>query len=291
MARPNLSYLKNAILALVGIPCGIVTGLSGMAPNTLFESLMVWLLGKKAVELPGTTMAMIATAAISSLLAYAQIGAVHWLYALAFMAGNAAGAVVCSVQMRRKKAIPQAAEFARAFGAVLTTLVAAVMICDGLGILHIHAIPGDFFGVNSSQRQVLPGYSPLNLTNPTLQLASVAILGFLVSLIALYTRCPLALPVLHYAVGLPMVVAQGCMLAQIAWMYLASSLGMARLKKIDAATTFALCFGAFFGGLIGSRIIAMNYASSRLLVIVGIITLAILVVRPQAKTAMKNPEA
>jgi hypothetical protein len=81
MSRPNLSYLKNIILAIFGIPCGILTGLTGIS-NTYFASPMLSkMIGASGARLIGSTLAIATFSALTGLLAYGQMHAVNFVLA------------------------------------------------------------------------------------------------------------------------------------------------------------------------------------------------------------------
>ncbi len=74
MARPQLSYLKNLILFLFGLPLGMLTGLTAIGSSVFAVPVVRSLVGLRPARAVGVGLAVTFFAAFASLLSYGQHG-------------------------------------------------------------------------------------------------------------------------------------------------------------------------------------------------------------------------
>lgn len=72
MARPTLSYLKNLILFLYGLPLGTLTGLTAIASSVFTVPVVRSLLGLRPARAVGTGLAVTFFTAFAAILSYGQ---------------------------------------------------------------------------------------------------------------------------------------------------------------------------------------------------------------------------
>ena len=129
MARPNLSYLRNLALALAGIPCGIITGLTGISNTYASASLLHWLTGLKERKLNGTVLIIAGFSALTAILAYSQRHMVLVELSAACGAGFLAGAAAAArVQLQA----PRKSALGGLIGAGLLLAAGVLMVSTGL---------------------------------------------------------------------------------------------------------------------------------------------------------------
>jgi uncharacterized membrane protein YfcA len=232
MARPNLSYLKNLILTVVGIPCGFLTGVSGIGSSSLVGTLVRYLLGLRDSRANGAALLTTVAATLGCLIAYTQHHAAPWLLAIIVTVGQIFGAAFG----QRYKSQSSSVVFLRPVLAVLVTGLGIVMM-----VTRAH-------------------YTPLlKITGLELYPCGLVV-GVVIGLISgiLDIGGVLTVPAALYLLGLPVLVCQGL---SILILLVASSLPAVvyfTSSAIEARSASWLPFGAIFGALMGAY-----YATSR----------------------------
>jgi uncharacterized membrane protein YfcA len=252
MARPNLSYLKNLILALVGVPCGVLTGLTGIGNSVVLLPLLRWLIALKGQPLSGTTLTIMFFSAMTGLLAFGQNHDVLWLMGVALIVGYIPGAILGS------RFIPPGKTGAnlRPLWAVLTIGLGFFMVAHGF-----HLGPGE--------RIVFGG--PRNLSG--LSLYGVTFLvGLVVGLISRIADLggTLMVPALIYLLREPARAAEGTALFVLLIASLPGALRYGAVRQLDSRATIWVSFGAVIGALLGSREAILLRAETALIFLYGI---------------------
>lgn len=232
MARPNLSYLKNSVLLLVGLPCGILTGLTGAGASVVVQPLLRYLLGLRAGRLAATALAVTFVAALGAMLSYAQRGHVHWGLALVVLIGQTWGALLGGRVVGRAPRLLSL----QWLWALLVVALGLLMCWDGRGM-----------GAHRHLAAALSVSPPLNFVAA---LAAALLAGVLSAWTGLGGA--LIVPVLLFAGGLAPLAAQG---TAIVTLVLASLPGVAvhgaKGDVVPQAGTW-MGLGALLGGLIGA---------------------------------------
>lgn len=238
MARPNLSYLKSLFLALFGLPCGLLTGLTGMGNSILAAPGLRWLLGLRPGRLSATALSATFFAALLSLVSYQQRGFVLWGTALLLGVGQLFGA---AWGQRLAERVPALTRLSYLW-ALLTMALGAGMVANGL---HSPVISGFSF-------------RPIPLPPNAFAALGVALAVGLVSRLAGLGGV-LLVPAAIYLLGLPPHLAQGTALVVLLLAALPGALIHARRGDLEPQSAAWVSFGAVFGGLIGA------YFATRLL--------------------------
>jgi hypothetical protein len=257
LARPNLSYLKHVILAIFGFPTGVVTGMTGMGNSVFLLPLQRWLLGLKGHALSGTTLVIMTFTALSSLLAYIQYGAVHWLLGIVFDIGSILGVVAGT-----RIAAHSGARLSklRPFWALLAVAIGTVMLMQGY---HV--------------RQVAHLWLAMPIHHPN-DLAAGLLSGVLVGLVGRISDLGgvLSVPCLIYFVRLSPIDAQGTALFCVLLASLPTAIIYSTRNAVEPTSSVGMSVGAVFGGLIGSRAACSGMLSpNALLSVYGIVLVAI----------------
>lgn len=232
MARPNLSYLKNLILFLLGIPLGIVAGLTAMAASVFAVPVVQPLLGLRAGRAAGIGLAATFFAALAALLSYGLSGRIFWGLALALTVAQVVGAAWGE---RIALRFPVLDRLPWLWG-TLVVLGGVAMAAQALGLLG----------------------GPLSLSHTavkTLWLYLLALpVGFGVGVISRVFSLGgvLLVPAAIYALGLPPQVAQGTALVVLALASLPGMLLRAQRGEVEPQGATWLSAGAVLGGLAGA---------------------------------------
>jgi uncharacterized membrane protein YfcA len=271
MARPNLSYLRNLALALAGLPCGLVTGLTGISNTYLSASLLHWLTGIKERKLNGTVLVIAGFSAFTGILAYSQRHLVLILLAVVcgagFLAGAALGARV-QLQMGRRSAI------GGVIGAVLLLGAGVLMVATGLHLIDAG---------NGLISPAFKGYSGI---------VGYGVLGALVGYLGRITEVwgLLIVPSLVYFAGLSIGYAQGAALLILLASTIPLGLVFARAGETEPRASIWTSFGSLFGALIGSQVATGHVLRPSTLIFIHglallILGMARLTQRPEPQTS------
>lgn len=276
MARPNLSYLKNLILAVVGVPCGALTGLTGIGNSIILLPLLRWLIALKGQPLSGTTLTIMFFSAMTGLVAYWQVGDVLWQIGIALMIGYLAGAIFGG----KLQPVPDAG--IGRFRSVWALLIIAL---------------GVFMAANAL-RHFGP---PIRLLYTTsFGLRGLALYGFtfLIGLaVGFISRIAdlggtLMVPALIYLLRFPAPDAQGTALFVLLIASLPGALRYGAVRQLDSRASVWVSLGAVIGALIGSRG-AFSLRADGLIFIYGIALVLIglgIFARPPAAPSIKGEE-
>lgn len=237
MARPNLSYLKNLILALLGVPCGALTGLTGIGNSIVLMPLLRWLIALKGQALSGTTLTIMFFSAMTGLVAYWQVGDVLWQVGIALIVGYIAGAILGG----KLQPLPGTGlGRLRPVWAALVVALGLFMIANGLRHFGppLRMIYTPSFGLRG-----IPLYSLTVLIGLVVGFVSrVADLGG-----------TLMAPALVYLLRFPAPDAQGTALFVLLIASLPGALRYGAVRQLDSRASVWVSFGAVVGALIGSR--------------------------------------
>ena len=232
MARPNLSYLKNLILFLFGLPVGLLTGLTAIAGSVFAVPAVRSLLGLRPARAVGVGLAVTFFAAFTSILSYAQHGFVLAWLALLLAVCQVAGAAWGG---RTAARLPILDRLPWLWG----TLVIAGglgMLAQGLGLLGLPlAWHPDFL------------HRPWFYPEAALIAVGVGLVSRLVGLGGV-----LMVPAAIYGLGMPPHTAQGTALVVLALASLPGMLIHARRGDVEPQAATWLSAGAVFGGLSGA---------------------------------------
>ena len=232
MARPNLSYLKNLILFLLGIPLGLVAGLTAMAASVFAVPLVRPLLGLKAGRAAGVGLAATFFAALASLLSYALAGRVWWGLALVLTVAQVIGAAWGERLALRFPALDR-----------LPWLWGTLVVLGGL------AMAAQALGLLGG-----PVSLPHTAARPLWIYPLALLVGFLVGVVSRVVSLGgvLLVPAAIYALGLPPQAAQGTALVVLALAALPGMLLRARRGDVEPQGATWLSAGAVLGGLGGA---------------------------------------
>lgn len=232
MARPDLSYLKNLFLFLLGLPFGILSGLTGIGSSIAVLPSVRLLLGLRLARAAGTALAVTFFAALSGVLSYQQHGAVRWGLAVLLTVGQIVGAAW------GQKLVDRAPNLAR-----LSVLWAILVAAGGIGMIYA-----------GTRAHLPPGLwpecrAPAFLFAPTALLVSLLV-GAVSRIMAL--GGVLLVPAAIFLLSLPPHAAQGTALVVLILASLPGMLIHARRGEVEPQSATWLSVGAVFGGLTGA---------------------------------------
>ena len=231
MARPQLSYLKNLILFLYGLPLGMLTGLTAIGSSVFAVPAVRSLLGLRPARAVGVGLAVTFFAAFASLLSYGQHGYLLVGLGMLLTVSQIVGAAWGERLAARFPTLERAAW-------LWGTLVAAgglAMLAHGWGLW--------------GRAQWTP-FAPHG--------ALFYLLAALVSLaVGAFSRViglggVLLVPAAIYWLGLPPHQAQGTAIIVLALASLPGMLIHARRGDVEPQAATWLSGGAVFGGLTGA---------------------------------------
>ena len=230
MARPNLSYLKSLIVFLVGLPVGMLTGLTAMGSSVILTPGLRWLLGLRPGRAGATALAATAFAAFAGLLSYAQHGDIRWGLALMLTVGQIVGAGWGTHLVTRLPALVR-----------LHLLWAILVLAGGLALLAqgTHVLAGQ------------PWATPLGGMVLWLAALGVAVLVGLISRVVELGGV-LLVPAAVELLRLPPHIAQGTALVVLLLAALPGMLIYARRGDLEPQATVWLSVGGVFGALAGA---------------------------------------
>lgn len=270
MARPNLSYLKNVILIVVGVPCGVLTGLTGMTNSYIVTPLLNWLAGVKSVRLIGSTLAVSSFSALTGILAYAQLNCVEPGMTIGVALGFLAGAAYAQ---RAGAGRPGGAALGRAIGSGAATALALLMILNAHGLIRFHVLAGAAF------------HSPWWFASAIILGAVAGIAGRVLDLAGF-----LIAPGMYYIAGSSMIAAQGSAVAILLVNSIPATFAYARRGFTEPRTAVWVSVGALFGALGGSRAAALHSHDRDMLMVYAIVLLIMVVVRVLSSGAPEQRE-
>lgn len=269
MARPNLSYLKSLFLAGFGLPCGLLTGLTGMGNSVLAAPGLRWLLGLRPARLSATALAATFFAALASLLSYQQCGQIWWGTGLLLAVGQLFGA---AWGQRLAERVPALARLSWLW-ALATMAAGAGMIADGLRTPVIGSI----------------SFNPAPHPPNAFAALGVALAVGLVSRLAGLGGV-LLVPAAIYLLGMTPHAAQGTALVVLLLAALPGALIHARRGDVEPQSAAWVSFGAVFGGLIGAYF-AVRLLPGALLALFGAVLLVLGVTLLWRKAPLATPAA
>lgn len=226
MARPNLSYLKSTVLFVVGLPCGALTGLTGMGASVIVQPLLRYLLGLRVPRLTATALVVTFVAALGSVLSYAQRGHVQWITALLVLVGQTLGALL---GQRLAVRVPGLLRVSWLWGLLVVAL--GLLMCYFARHMGAHLVPGTLYPI-------------------TLTLTAAAVAGVLSAWTGLGGA--LIVPVLLFAAGLSPLAAQGTAIVTLLLASLPGALAHGARGEVEPQAGTGMGLGALLGGLVGA---------------------------------------
>ena len=249
MARPNLSYLKNLLLFLFGLPLGLLTGLTGTAASVFAIPGVRSLLGLHPARAIGTSLVVTFFAALASLLSFAQHDFLRGWLALILLVGLSVGKVLG----QRVGSVPP-------LNWLWGTLLAAAglaMTAQGLGFLHI-----------ATHYALLPIAVPHTFTFLAAALLLTLVLGAVCHWMGMGAE--LLVPLEVYGLGLSMHAAIGTAILVLVLASLPGVLLLLRRRQIEPQSATWLSFGGLLGGLAGA-LWAVSLPNPDLIVLFGLL--------------------
>ena len=292
MARPNLSYLKNVLLTLTGIPLGIITGMTGCASSAISIPLLGFLIGQRGPRAIATALTVNTVAAVAALLAYSQHGYVAWLPAMLLVVTQIMGTAQAQRWRMARAAetqpagTPAPADPPRP-SARHAWLSALVAVAVGVAMA--------FVGV--SKHVTIHGVDDLRLPPgpvPHLGLREyllIAAIGWVVGAISQYLDLGglLVVPALVFSIPFAPHWAQALALVSLALTGIPVALAHATSGLLETRSSFWLSAGALFGALVGAMYATMHFNGGLLLVITGGLLCVVGVVRYVQTDPATNP--
>jgi uncharacterized membrane protein YfcA len=241
MSRPNLSYLKNLILAVVGIPCGVLTGVTGLSAAPILQPTLRYLLGLKSESLSGLVLVMVSFTAWSGLLSFGQTGHVQWFNGLMVTLGTFGGAALATKAVLKN---PTVFVKARPFWTFLPLFFALMMIAQSTGVIKLS----------------FPAVGLLPSNGPVLPLIFSYLIGVIVGFVGLVGELGslLTIPLLVYLLGRSITAAEGTALFVLVLASLPTALIHALRRTVDMNTALAMSIGGVLGALFGSHLAASS---------------------------------
>jgi len=249
MARPNLSYLKNLLLFLFGLPLGLLTGLTGIAASVFAKPGVRYLLGLHPARAIGTSLVVTFFAALASLLSFAQHDLLRGWLALVLLVGLSAGKVLG----QRVGAVPPL----NWLWGILLAAGGVAMTAHGLGFLP--SVTG---------HGLLPIPSPHGLLFYAAALLLAVVLGSVSHWMGLGAE--LLVPLEIYVLGLPPTLALGTAILVLTLASLPGVLLLLSRRQIEPQSATWLSFGGLLGGLVGA-LWAVSLPSSALITVFGLL--------------------
>jgi uncharacterized membrane protein YfcA len=261
MARRNLSYLKNSFLFLVGLPCGVFTGLTGIGTSVLILPLLAYLLALRGAKAGGTALAVTFCAALTGMLSYGLHHDVRWGLAVVMTVGQVIGAI-----------------YGQRLGERFPSLSTPNLVWPILVILAGLAMSATAVGW---PKPGVPGHDwallPFLPTHGLLYWAAAFVLAFLVGLVSRVMAFGgvLLVPVEIYALHLTPQAAEGTALFVLLLASLPGMLIQARKGEIASQSATWISVGAIFGALTGAYYAAAVFSSLLLVLILGVVLIGL----------------
>ena len=255
MARPDLSYLKSVFLFLVGVPLGLLTGLTAISGSVFGVPAVRKLLGLRPARAVGVGLTLAFFAAVAGILSYAQHGDVLWRLVPALLVFQTLGALLAERLLQAQPRLER-----------LPTLWGSLVIVGGL------AMAAHGFGF-------LPGpHLPHAITSRGIEFYALAsILALAVGLISRVFGLGgvFLVPAAIYGLGLTPHAAQGTALVVLAIASLPGVLAYARRGDWEAQSATWLSAGAVLGALTGALFAVTKLTDAALLIIFGLVLIVL----------------
>ncbi len=251
MARPDLSYLKSVFLFLIGVPLGLLSGLSAISGSVFGVPAVRNLLGLRPARAVGVGLSLAFFAALAGILSYAQHGDALWGLALLLLVFQTLGALGAERLLRVQ---PDLERLSALWGSLIF-LGGLAMAAHGFGYLHgphlPHAVTArgfEFYGLAA----VLA--AAVGLGSRVFSLGGV-----------------LLVPAVIYGLGLTPHAAQGTVLIVLAAASLPGVLAHARSGDWEPQAATWLSAGAILGALTGALVAVTDLTDAALLIVFGLV--------------------
>jgi uncharacterized membrane protein YfcA len=260
MARRNLSYLRNQLLFLCGLPCGVFTGLTGIGTSVLLMPLLGFLLGMRGSRASGVTLAVTFFAALTGMLSYGLHHEVNAVLAVLLAVGQFVGAI-CGQRIAIRWPVLARPNIG---WTLLIILIGLGMMANALGWPHA-GLPatGAFSHPSIGARWLFWGEA----------LATALIVGLVSRIIAF--GAILLVPAEIYLLHLPIQAAAGTALLVLLLASLPGMLIHARQGEVDPRAGTWISAGAVLGTLIGAYYGAVRVPSAMTLLVYGVVMIAV----------------
>lgn len=251
MARPDLSYLKSVFLFLVGVPLGLLSGVTAISGSVFGVPAVRKLLGLRPARAIGVSLTMAFFASVAGILSYAQHGDVLFGLAVLLFVFQTLGALIAERVLQTQ---PGLERLPMLWGS-LVIAGGLAMAAHGFGFLHAPHLP------HAITSRDLTFY------------ALAAILAAAVGLIS----CVFGLggvflvPAAIYGLGLTPHAAQGTALVVLAAASLPGVLAYARRGDWEPQAATWLSAGAVLGALTGALIAVADLTDAALLIVFGLV--------------------
>jgi len=270
MARPNLSYLKNLILFLFGLPLGMLTGLTAIAASVFAVPAVRSLLGLRPARAVGVGLAVTFFAALASLVSYAQHGFIFVGLALLLAVCQVVGAAWGQRAAARLPVLDR-----------LPWLWGTVVIAGGVGML---AQGLGYFG------GPVPWHA--NFAHRPWLYPEAALIAVVVGIVSRIFGLGgvLMVPAAIYGLGMPPHAAQGTALVVLALASLPGMLIHARRGDVEPQAATWLSVGAVFGGLSGAFWAVTTLTDRGAVLLFGLLLVISGLMQTWRKKEATNPE-
>jgi len=230
---------------LVGIPCGFLTGLSGIGSTSVVSAGVGFLLGVRDSRNSGAALLTTVASVLACLIAYSQHNACPWALALLVTIGQIIGAGFGQSLKGKSPAVG----FLRPFLAIAIMALGLYMM-----VSRSHVYPILFVG---GWRLLLCGLG----------------VGIVTGLITgvLESGGLLTVPAALYLLGLPILKAQGLSILVLLLASLPAALAYLGVKAVEVRSASWVPFGALFGALAGAYYATSRFAPSALIDFDGLI--------------------
>jgi uncharacterized membrane protein YfcA len=235
MARPNLSYLKNLVLSLTGIICGVLTGMTVAAGSVTASPLVRYLLGLKPNRASATALSTTFFGALGAIYNYQLHDKVSWEAGIILAVSQVIGASVGR----------------NLFGISKSTssrlILSVIAIISGLFVMAY---------TNDVYRMSMSGLSFTIMHNGIVKLIGLFIVGIIIGVIShiLDLGGILIIPACLLLLHMGPLASQGVALVVIMSVSLFGLLIYAHNGDIEIQSAWWMSLGAVFGGLVGSYI-------------------------------------
>ncbi len=251
MARPDLSYLKSVFLFLIGVPLGLLSGLTGISGSVFGVPAVRKLLGLRPVRAVGVGLAVAFFAALAGILSYDQHGDVLLGLAALLFVFQTLGALIAERLIQTQPGL----ERLTAVWGSLVIIGGLAMAAHGFGFLHGPHLPSA-------------------ITSRSLEFYELA--AILAAAVGLISRVfglggVFLIPAAIYGLGLTPHIAQGTALAVLAVASLPGVLAYARRGDWEPQAATWLSAGAILGALTGALLAVTNLTDAALLIVFGLV--------------------